>query len=501
MGSAGCTLLGLLTSVVFFQALTLVPCEAVACVPGFEVEKLIFRVCSRQLHSRWTLGNVGFQGCSARFALSSSDGRFTVDADGTLTVNAELTLHTGHHDFLIHAVSSQSDQVTVPARVKYDCSQQESSSQDAPAGSAQIPAKSDVPVLSFPKPSQHLRRRKRAWVIPPINYPENDRGPFPKFMVQIRSDEDKFKTIRYSISGSGVDQPPVGLFAVDRDNGNLYITQPLDRERQDSYLIVAHAEAVGSGAVEELMEIRVVVIDMNDNVPIFTKDTFLGDAPEASPVGFEVIKVEATDLDEPGNANSDIRYRILRQDPELPNGNMFAINPVSGMIRVNSAGLDRETCRNYTLDVQAADLEGHGHSGQARVIISISDSNDHAPAFSQSKYEATVPENKVGFHVAKMLVTDGDEPHSRAWIAKFTIVSGDPDEYFTVESGANQNEGIITTAKGLDFERARQHTLLVAVENDVPFATQLPTATATVLVNVQDVDEAPIPNPGVGGAA
>uniref|UniRef100_A0A667ZJ16 Cadherin-1 n=1 Tax=Myripristis murdjan TaxID=586833 RepID=A0A667ZJ16_9TELE len=351
---------------------------------------------------------------------------------------------------------------------------------------------SDVRVLFFPKSSQYLRRRKRAWVIPPINFPENDRGPFPKFMVQIRSDEDKFKTIRYSITGPGADQDPVGLFHVDRDNGNLYVTQPLDREKQDEYR-VGSVSAVNT--IEEPMEIKVFVIDMNDNKPIFTKDTFLGDVPEASSVGFEITKVEATDLDEPGNANSDIRYKILSQDPQLPNGNMFEINPLSGVIRVNSKGLDREKCKKYTLEVQAADLEGIGLTGNAKVILSVTDSNDNAPTFSQSTYEATIPENKVGALVVKMPVNDGDEPNSPAWNAKFKIVSGDPDGYFTVETGPNKNEGIVKTAKGLDFERSRQHTLQIAVVNDVPFALLLPTSTGTVVVNVEDVNEAPIFKP------
>lgn len=55
-----------------------------------------------------------------------------------------------------------------------------------------------------------------------------------------------------------------------------------------------------------------------------------------------MIKVEATGSDEPNNANSEIRYRILSQDPPLPSQNMFEINPVSGAIGVAGTGLDRE---------------------------------------------------------------------------------------------------------------------------------------------------------------
>lgn len=55
-----------------------------------------------------------------------------------------------------------------------------------------------------------------------------------------------------------------------------------------------------------------------------------------------MIKVLATDADEPGNHNSDIRYRILSQDPELPSDQLFEIQPQTGAIRVNIGGLDRE---------------------------------------------------------------------------------------------------------------------------------------------------------------
>ncbi|CAB1314181.1 unnamed protein product, partial [Coregonus sp. 'balchen'] len=199
-----------------------------------------------------------------------------------------------------------------------------------------------LPVLEFPKSLVGLVRRKRDWVIPPINFPENDRGPFPKSMVQIRSNNDKDVKIQYNITGPGADQPPVGLFTVDKNSGVLYVTQPLDRERQDQYPLVVHAVAVGSGEAEMPIEIYFTVIDMNDNEPVFTQDPFTGSVPEASLPGLEVMKVTATDPDKRGSANSDVRYTIISQDSEQPSPNMLVINPVTGWIRVNAAGLDRE---------------------------------------------------------------------------------------------------------------------------------------------------------------
>lgn len=66
-------------------------------------------------------------------------------------------------------------------------------------------------------------------------------------------------------------------------------------------------------------------------------------------------------------------------------------------------------------------------------------------AFSQ--YEASVAENIVDAQVITMSVTDGDEPHSPAWNAKFKIVDGDPEGLFTVKTGSNKHDGIISTAK------------------------------------------------------
>lgn len=43
-----------------------------------------------------------------------------------------------------------------------------------------------VPVVNFPKSGGGLRRRKRDWVIPDINVPENHKGPYPLKISQVR---------------------------------------------------------------------------------------------------------------------------------------------------------------------------------------------------------------------------------------------------------------------------------------------------------------------------
>lgn len=51
---------------------------------------------------------------------------------------------------------------------------------------------------------------------------------------------------------------------------------------------------------------------------------------------------------------------------------------------------------------------------------------------------------------------------------------------------------IFSTLQGLDFETKQQYILYVAVTNEDAFVVTLSTSTATITVDVMDVNEAPI---------
>uniref|UniRef100_A0A3P9J1Z9 Cadherin-1 n=1 Tax=Oryzias latipes TaxID=8090 RepID=A0A3P9J1Z9_ORYLA len=481
-----------------------------SCKPGFESDRIIFKVNRKHLKPDTRLGKVGLTDCTdrTRFLFSTDDSRFVFNSDGIITVKRAVDLHDGQLDFVVHSWDSQGNKMTVPVMVLQhghhhvsrdaehhhgDHRHQNHHSTEVDSDNTKEAAEHpDVAVLYFPKASNGLRRRKRAWVIPPINIPENNNGPFPFKIVQIRSDEDKMKKIHYSITGPGANKDPVGLFTMDEDTGYLYVHQRLDREKQGHYKLFAHADSAGSSKVEDPMEIIINVIDMNDNKPIFEQTSYVAEVSESSEKGTTVIQVKATDADEPGNDNSIIRYTILSQEPKLPSDSMFAINSFNGAIMVEGAHLDREKYPEYTLEIQAADLDGNGLTGRTAVVLKVTDSNDNPPVFTASTYQGSVDENAVGVLVVKMSVTDEDEPNTPAWNAKFKIIRGDPDKLFSIETGTNKQEGIIKTAQGLDFEKIRKHTLTVIVENDIPFATPLVTSTATVVVTVKDVNEPPI---------
>uniref|UniRef100_A0A8C3BVA1 Cadherin 1 n=1 Tax=Cairina moschata TaxID=8855 RepID=A0A8C3BVA1_CAIMO len=323
------------------------------------------------------------------------------------------------------------------------------------------PGRTQVNDVAFLEAGPSLRRQKREWIIPPITTVENHKGPFPMKLVQIKSNKDKETKVFYSITGQGADSPPVGVFTIERETGWLEVTQPLDREEIEKY-VVSGGRGWGRRGVPR--------------------------GPCTS-----VMTVNATDADDAVTVdNGIVSYSIVSQEPPHPHPQMFTIDPQKGVISVLGTGLDRETTPNYTLIVRATDQEGKGLSTTATAVIEVTDANDNIPVFDPTMYEGTVPENEVGLEVARLHVTDQDMPGSPAWQAVYRIKSGDQDGAFSIATDPNTNDGILRTAKGLDYETRSRYDLVVTVENKVPLSVSLGLSSASVLVLVRDVNEPPV---------
>ncbi|KAM4767487.1 cadherin-1-like isoform 2-T2 [Cyanocitta cristata] len=227
-------------------------------------------------------------------------------------------------------------------------------------------------MLIFPEHGHGLRRQKRDWVIPPINCPENERGPFPKKLVQIKSTKNKEMKVFYSITGQGADTIPVGVFIIERETGWLEVTKPLDREQKDKYLLYSHAVSANGQPVEDPMEIIITVTDQNDNQPVFTQTVYHGSVLEGAEPGTSVLRVLATDADDAVSSNNGVvSYSILSQVPEQPQPGMFTIDSSSGLVSVAKLGLVAEVVPEYTLEIQAADLGGVGLQATTTARITV----------------------------------------------------------------------------------------------------------------------------------
>ncbi|XP_048448730.1 B-cadherin, partial [Rhincodon typus] len=258
--------------------------------------------------------------------------------------------------------------------------------------------------------------------------------------------------------------------------------------------LIAVAKDSDGKNVEQPVDIMIKVIDQNDNKPEFTSSTFYGYVAEGATPGTSFMNITATDKDQKDSLNGIIRYSILSQEPELPSRNMFTISSQTGLITVQSTGLDRELVNKYTLTIRAADLEGAGLFAEATAIITITDTNDNAPQFETKEVTVEVRENEIDYDVTSLSVTDKDEPNSPSWKANYSIVFGNERQQFAMETDLHNN-GVLKLVKRLDYEKSKQHRVIIEVRNQIPLTSTMPLSSATVIINVLDVNEAPIFDP------
>ncbi|KAM7002877.1 cadherin-13 [Tautogolabrus adspersus] len=450
------------------------------CVPGFQVKH--YQVAySGPFQKGQSLLQVEFDDCAGNedVKFEVSDPSFLVDKDLNLVAQREV-LACGPVLF-IHGLSAHAD----------DTAQVEVSG---------LPGHSPHTLRDILGVGQTLpHRSKRSLLVPPVIITENQRAPFPKVIGRVISTEKPGNHI-FRLTGPGADQDPKGLFTIDIDTGEVSVSRSLDREAIDSYQLEVSTTDFEGNLVEGPAILMITVIDQNDNRPIFKEKRYTGEVLEGSPYGTIVMAMTALDADDPATDNAALRYSIVRQSPDKPSSSMFYIDEERGDIvtHISPTLLDRETLptTTYELEIVAKDMSGRevGLTGTATATITITDKNDHAPEFTHPLFEAYVYEGSTGV-VVNLTVDDRDDPATGAWRATYSIINGDPEQSFEIQTNPDNNEGMLSVVKPLDYEATAFHTLLIKVENEDPLVPDVGyglSSTATVHVTVQDINEGPV---------
>uniref|UniRef100_A0A8C6T6X9 Cadherin domain-containing protein n=1 Tax=Neogobius melanostomus TaxID=47308 RepID=A0A8C6T6X9_9GOBI len=245
-------------------------------------------------------------------------------------------------------------------------------------------------------------------------------------------------------------------------------------------------------ALEGESEFIIKIHDINDNEPRFTKNPYYARVPEMSEIGASVIQVTATDADDATYGNSaKVVYSILEGQP------YFSVDAETGLIKTALPGMDREVKEQYQVVIQAKDMAGQmgGLSGTTTVSITLSDVNDNPPRFTKALYEFRVRESlELGGTVGVLRAMDADIGENAEM--EYRVIGSDGPGMFEIVTNKSNQEGVIRLRKPLDFERKRQYSLRVQVENSLVSSRFLAagpfTDEASVKVIVEDVDEPPV---------
>ncbi|XP_028290918.1 cadherin-9-like [Gouania willdenowi] len=335
-----------------------------------------------------------------------------------------------------------------------------------------------------------LRRSKRGWMWNQFFLLEEYTGTDMQYVGKLHSDGDREDgSIKYVLTGDGAGT----LFKIDEKSGDIHATKRLDREERAYYIL--HAKAVNrftNVALEGDSEFIIKIHDINDNEPRFTKDPYMARVPEMSDIGTSVIQVTATDADDATYGNSaKVVYSILEGQP------YFSVDPETGLIKTALPGMDREVKENYKVVIQAKDMAGQmgGLSGTTTVSITLSDVNDNPPRFNKTLYEFRVPESaELGSTLGVIRAMDSDIGKNAEM--DYRVTGSDGPGMFDIVTNRSSQEGCLVLRKPLDFERKRQYSLRVQVENIHinprfysvgPFKDE-----ATIKIVVEDVDEPPV---------
>ncbi|XP_069825321.1 protocadherin gamma-C5-like isoform X18 [Dendropsophus ebraccatus] len=275
---------------------------------------------------------------------------------------------------------------------------------------------------------------------------------------------------------------PYFSLSVNKDSGSLIaelvLEKILDREEKSEHKLILTAIDGGEPARSGSTKITVVVLDINDNPPVFDQSRYKVNVPENLPLKTVIIKLNATDTDE--GVNSEFTYSIDQRTTNLAK-ELFDINPITGEVFVKGA-VDFEDSTIYELLIKAIDKGTPMHEGRCRVQIEIEDVNDNTPEIIFTSKNNEIPENApIGTVVGFITIKDKDSGKNGE--TKLLVSPGLPFSYQPM----SQRYALVTSGH-LDREKLSQYTIrLTASDLGSPSLS----SHFTISLNISDVNDNP----------
>ncbi|XP_062851509.1 protocadherin alpha-3-like [Trichomycterus rosablanca] len=264
----------------------------------------------------------------------------------------------------------------------------------------------------------------------------------------------------------------------NRKMPSLILQKQLDRESNPTHELLLTALDGGKPPKTGTMKITVDVIDVNDNSPVFTKDSYSARIVENTPVGTNVIQVNATDLDD--GLNGEVFY-VFGHNVDHDVRNIFNLDPVTGELFVKGQ-IDFEQRDQYEVYIQASDKSTAPLTTDKSILIHVIDVNDNAPEIEVTSFSSTVAEDsKLGTTIALISVSDLDSGVNGKVLCLLT-----EDMPFKLIQSSQENTYSLTTASLLDREKISQYNIaLVAKDAGKPSLSSI----KTIAVLISDVND------------
>ncbi|XP_058263971.1 protocadherin alpha-5-like isoform X5 [Hemibagrus wyckioides] len=272
-------------------------------------------------------------------------------------------------------------------------------------------------------------------------------------------------------------------FSIDVHSGEqsvsseLVLQKALDREKQPVIQLLVTAIDGGKPPRSGTLNLKVNVLDANDNTPVCGKSLYKAQIPEDSPSGTIVVTVNANDADE--GLNREIVYSFVNHDNDRIIDS-FAINSDSGEITVKGK-LDHEQSNAVEIRVQARDRGITPRSAFCKILVEILDVNDNAPEISVTSLVDILKEDAPdGTMVGLIAVKDKDSGKNGA-----TSLHLQGFLPFALQN-TYKNRYSLNVKGHLDRESVSQYniTLTATDEGTTPLSS-----TTVITVHISDVND------------
>ncbi|XP_075397818.1 protocadherin beta-16-like [Tenrec ecaudatus] len=230
----------------------------------------------------------------------------------------------------------------------------------------------------------------------------------------------------------------------------LVLDKELDREAESELRLTLVALDGGSPPRSGTCQVRIEVVDINDNAPAFEQALYQVRIPEDSPTGSLVVVLSASDLDM--GINGQISYSLFQPSEEI--SKILEVHPITGEIRLTTQ-VDYETVLSYEVDIEATD--GGGLSGKCTLLLQVVDVNDNAPEVTLSALTSPIPENAPATVVAVFNVWDPDSGNNGK------TVSSIPEELPFLLKPSVKNFYTLVTKTALDRETKAEYNITITI--------------------------------------
>ncbi|XP_044136908.1 protocadherin gamma-C5-like isoform X4 [Bufo gargarizans] len=203
--------------------------------------------------------------------------------------------------------------------------------------------------------------------------------------------------------------PYFSLSVKSRKDGTLIpqliLQKVLDREEKQEHDLILTAIDGGEPARSGTCRITVVVLDINDNPPVFNQTVYKVSIRENLPLKSVILTLNATDQDD--GANGEIQYYFGGHTSESSR-EIFDLNQHTGEIFVIGIA-DFEELNFHELTIKAVDKGSPKLTGNCLIQVEIEDVNDNSPEISFISIINDIPENSpMGTVVGFITVIDKD---------------------------------------------------------------------------------------------